>query len=227
MVDPQAKLAARRAGERKRIEAAVFDLVLELGYENVTPEAVSKRAGTGSGAIERQFGDVRTCVETLYVAIDQRFARRVEHAYESGVNWRDSLRAAAYAAADYFSECPRELRFCTVALLGAGATIMARRDVNLQRFVDMIDAGRQELADPASVGRGAAESAIGAIFEQMVRAVNRGGPQFDAREEVPGLMYLAVRPYVGHAEAMKEFSIPPPPPASGPEPLTRNSHELK
>jgi AcrR family transcriptional regulator len=227
MAEARRQTSAQAASERRRIEAAVFELVLTCGYEGTTVEAVCEWAGVRQEVLEREVGDVRSCVEAIYVGIDHRFTSRVEQAYEGGGEWRDSLRAAAYAAADYFAENPQQLRFCTVALLSAGATIMARRDVNLRRFVDMIDAGRQELDDPDSLGRGAAESAIGAIFEGMVRAVSRGGDPADARASVPELMYLAVRPYVGHAEAMEEFSFPPPPPASGPEPLTRNNRELK
>ena len=83
---------------------------------------------------------------------------------------------------------------------------------DLQRFVNLIDAGRAELPDPNAVGRGVAESAFGAIFERLVRTASRGDDVGRARDFVPSLMYLAVRPYLGHAEAMKEFSIPPPPP---------------
>ena len=121
------------------------------------------------------------------------------------------LRAAAYAAADFLSERPREVRFNVIAVLGAGEMVTARRDAYLRQLVDLVDAGRFELDDPDSLGRGVAESAIGSIFERMLRDVHRGGDVTDARAVVPELMYIAVRPYLGHEIAREELSIPPPP----------------
>lgn len=221
----------RRTGEavdgRERLLLAVFDLVLERGYAEATAEALCERAGVPMSFFDAQFGDVQTCVTALYEEITARFDEWVLPAYERESRWREGLRAAAYAAADFFASHTPEVRFCTVAILSAGELLAAKRDADLQRFVDLIDAGRGELPDPEAVGRGIAESSFGAIFERLLREASRSGHARQARDLVPELMYLAVRPYVGHAEAMKEFSIPPPPPASGPEPLTRNKRELK
>ncbi|MGN6662667.1 MAG: TetR/AcrR family transcriptional regulator [Solirubrobacterales bacterium] len=198
------------AHERERIEAAVFDLVLERGFAETTMEAVCERAGLPTRVFECHFADLQTCVAAVYGRIDDEVDREVRAAYETGDDWRSSLRAAAYAAADYFADHPREVRFSTVAIMDAGEMVAARRDANLQRFADLIDAGRFELPEPDAIGRGAAESAVGAIFERMLKNASRGGDARDARALVPELMYLAVRPYVGHREAIKELSVPPP-----------------
>lgn len=198
-------------GERERFLSAVFDVVLERGYAGTTAEAVCERAGAPMSSFAERFGDVQGCVTAAYEEITERFDRQVFPAYEAEPRWRDGLRAAAYAAADFFAEHPREVRFCTIAIFEAGDMLAATRDADLQRFVDLIDAGRAELPDPEALGRGVAESAFGAIFERLVRTASRGDDVGRARDFVPGLMYLAVRPYLGHAEAMKEFSVPPPP----------------
>jgi AcrR family transcriptional regulator len=214
-------------GGRERLLLAVFDLVLERGYAGTTAEALCEQAEVPRPFFDEQFGDVQTCVTALYEEITARFDEWVLPAYERELQWRGGLRAAAYAAADFFASHSREVRYCTVAILSAGELLAAKRDADLQRYVDLIDAGRSELPEPGAVGRGVAESSFGAIFERLVREASRSGHARRARDLVPELMYLAVRPYVGHAEAMKEFSMPAPPPATGPEPLTRNTCELK
>lgn len=203
--------AACVVGERERFLSAVLEVVLERGYAGTTAEEICERAGAPASSFEQRFGDVQGCVTAAYEEITDRFDRQVLPAYEAEPRWRDALRAAAYAAADFFADHPREVRFCTTAILEAGEMVAAKRDADLQRFVDLIDAGRSELADPEALGRGVAESAFGAIFEQLVRTASRGDDVSRARDFVPGLMYLAVRPYLGHAEAMREFSVPPPP----------------
>ncbi|MGN6275687.1 MAG: TetR/AcrR family transcriptional regulator [Solirubrobacterales bacterium] len=195
---------------RERIEAAVFDLVLERGYAGTTVDAVCERAGVSPAAFERHFADLQVCVAAVYGRINDEVDREVHAAYDTGTDWRSSLRAAAYAAADYFATHPREVRFTTVAIMDAGAMVAAERDAALQRYVSLIDAGRFEFPDPDAIGRGVAESAVGAIFERMLKNASRGGAVSDARALVPELMYLAVRPYVGHGEAIEELSLPPP-----------------
>jgi AcrR family transcriptional regulator len=190
--------------------SAVLEVVLERGYAGTTAEAICEQADVQMSFFTDRFGDVQGCVTAAYEEITGRFDRQVLPAYEAEPGWRDALRSAAYAAADFFAEHPREVRFCTIAVFEAGDMLAARRDADLQRFVNLIDAGRAELPDPDAVGRGVAESAFGAIFERLVRTASRGDDVGRARDFVPELMYLAVRPYVGHAEAMKEFSIPPP-----------------
>lgn len=207
---------ASAAGDRKRIEAAAFDLVLERGYAETTVDAVCERAEVTGEQFHRYFPDLQAWVVATYTQINDEFDCCVRAAYEAADGWRESLRAAAYAAADFFAEHPREVRFGTVAITEAGEMVAARRDANLQHFVDLIDAGRQELPDPDALGRSVAESVIGAIFERLMKDAGRGGVGH-ARKLVPELMYLAVRPYLGHAEALKELSTPPPfPPGAGP-----------
>jgi AcrR family transcriptional regulator len=207
---PQTQRRGDPIQERERIEAAMFELVLEHGYPETTAEGVWKRAEVSRQAFHSHFPDLQSCVVAVYDRINDEFNRQVQAAFRASPDWRTSLRAAAYAAADFLVAHPREVRFCTVAIADAGEMVAARRDANLQRFVDLIDAGRAELADPTAVGREVAEAAVGAVFERLLRTASRSGDARRAHDLVPELMYLAVRPYVGHAEALKELSAPPP-----------------
>ena len=131
-------------------------------------------------------------------------------AYEGERTWRDGLRAAAYAAAYYLRDHPDVVRFGTVEMFKAGLTAQSYRESHLQEMVDLIDAGRQELEDPESVGRGVAEATFGSIYEFIIKEVQSGRGTAHGEEFVPDLMYLAVRPYLGHERAREELSIPPP-----------------
>lgn len=214
---------APAAADRERIEAAAFDLMLERGYAETTVDAVCERAGVTAEQFHRHYQDLQAWVAVAYTQINDEFDCRVQAAHDAQEGWRDSLRAAAYAAADFFAEHPREVRFGTVAIAEAGEMVAARRDANLQHFVDLIDAGRQELPEPDSLSRSVAESVIGAIFERLMKDAGRGGVGH-ARTLVPELMYLAVRPYFGHDEARKELSAPPPfPPGGGPQGRAKTS----
>jgi len=195
---------------RESIIEAMINLVLERGYAATAVTAVTERAGVGSADFERHFADKQDCCLQIYLANNELFDQQVQAAFAAHERWRDALRAAAYAAADYFSEHPRRVRFNMIVVLSAGDMFAAQRDAYLRRLSNLIDAGRQELPDPDSVSRSLAESAIGSVFERVLREIHRGEFLGEPRDVVPELMYIAVRPYVGHEVAMLELSIPAP-----------------
>jgi hypothetical protein len=143
------------------------------------------------------------------------FDTRLQAAYMRGRDWRESLRGAAYASAFYIRDNPRVVRFGTLILFQAGAMAQAERDRHLHRLVDLIDAGRQELDDPSALDRGVAEGIFGSIYETVVREQQRKASTASAVEAVPQMMYIAVRPYLGHEAAREELQIPPPADPSG------------
>ena len=108
-------------------------------------------------------------------------------------DWRLRLRAAAYA-------------------------LYRRRDRSLlpvegevERLVELIDAGRAEPTAPASLTRLTAEALGGAISSQLCFAAGRDGHPSPEEELVPPLLYTAVLPYIGADAAAEELRAQPPP----------------
>lgn len=198
-------------GAQSRLAKATAELMAASGYERLTVEAIVDRAGVDRAEFDRRFDDVQDCVLKTYWYFSEEFNALLYAAFEAEEGWRDGFRAAAYAAARYVRAHPDVVRFGTVEMFGAGLMAQAHRQSHLQQLVDLIDAGRQELDDPDSVGRGVAEATFGSIYELIVKEVQSGRGTGHAEEFVPDLMYIAVRPYLGHERAREELSIPPPP----------------
>jgi AcrR family transcriptional regulator len=196
-----------------RLAQATAELMAAHGYESLTAAAIAERAGVDRAEFERRFEDVQDCVLQTYWYFTEEFNSRVYAAYEEKDEWREGFRAAAYAAARYVRDRPDVVRFGTVEMFGAGLMAQAYRQSHMQQLVDLIDAGRQELDDPDSVSRAVAEATLGSINEFIVKEVQAGRGTGHAEEFVPELMYIAVRPYLGHERAREELSIPPPPEA--------------
>jgi len=112
--------AAGAVGERERLLVAVLEVVVECGYAGTTAEAVCEQADVPMPSFTESFGDVQGCVTAAYEEITDRFDGQVLPAYEAEPRWRDALRSAAYAAADFFAEHPSEVRFCTIAFSRRG-----------------------------------------------------------------------------------------------------------
>lgn len=195
---------------RECISVAAIDLVLERGYAGTSVDDLLERAGVSREVFEREFSGKEDCVLSTIEERTERFRKVVYCAYEGCEVWRDNLRAAAYAAARWVRDNPRYIAFATMMMNGATELARTQRDMALQMFAEIVDAGRNELEDPASVSPDTAMVVIGSIYELLLRELSRGGGTGGAEGFVPQLMYLAVRPYLGHAEALKELSIPPP-----------------
>lgn len=194
----------------ERMREAAIDLVIERGYAALEVEAVVARAGVAPADFERHFAGKEDCCLQVYEANIADFDRLVVGAYLRHDQWRDALRAAAYAAAGYLRDHPREVQFGEIQMREGGEMAQARRDAYLHRIIDLIDAGRGELDDPDSLNRAAAEGALGAVYGYLLKELQAGSGTRSATEFVPQLMYIAVRPYLGHEAAREELTIPPP-----------------
>jgi AcrR family transcriptional regulator len=201
---------AERPQVRARLAVAAIDLVLECGYESVTVDDLIERAGVRRPEFEREFSGKEECVLAVIDTETDRFREIVYGVYDREAYWRDGLRAAAYAAARFVRENPRYTLFATTMMNGATELARARRDMAVQLLSDLIDAGRYELEDPSSVSGDTALAVVGGIYELMQKELSRGRGTGRAEDYVPQLMYIAVRPYLGHEEALKELSIPAP-----------------
>jgi hypothetical protein len=119
------------------------------------------------------------------------------------------LRAAGYASAGYFEHHPHETRFCLLEMTRAGNVHQAKAELVVRSSVEMIDAGRQELDDPDSISRSAAEWVAGSFMEMVLKRLSKTG-KLQVTELAPELMYTAARPYLGEEVGPRGASIPPP-----------------
>ncbi len=211
---------ARRAGvasngrpeprdARQAIAAAMIELVAEQGYKATTVKQLLERAGVQRAEFRRLFSGKRACFLEVYEEMSERFGRHVFAAFESEEEWRDGLRAAAYAAARWIGGHPLETRYAVIEMVAAGEFAQAHRETTLRGFVDLIDAGREQLDKPDSVSPAMADGVVGGILGILTKSLRRGA-RVRAEDIVPDLMFVAVRPYLGHEAAREELSIPPP-----------------
>ncbi len=204
-------VSGERLDARERICEAVMDLVIAHGYGAPTLEMVLEQANVSEVEFHRNFADVEDCCLQTYIDNLHNIDTAVYGAFERQGPWRDRLRAAVYAMARLLRDNPQRVRFDVVEMSSAGSLPQMHRERQLERLVDIVDLGRQELDDPASLTRAAAQSVIGAIYILVVGEVQSGSASWsDPESLVPDIMYVALRPYLGHEVAMEEFLIPPP-----------------
>jgi AcrR family transcriptional regulator len=213
---------------REQIMAAMLDLVDEQGYEAASLDQILQRAGATRGEFDGAFSSKEECALAILEEIVTTTLRNVQRAYEGEAHWPGSLRAAAYAHAEWIGENPKRVRFAMRQMLWSGSETEAT-------------------ADPNVVLPFTAAATVGAITQILSKRLREGG-DLDPLTFVPELMYKAVLPHLGRAAAEKELRIPPPQqsgpvgggylpgveksesagdkPASGPVRLPRGRHGL-
>jgi AcrR family transcriptional regulator len=199
------------SGSRDRICDALLDLAYRKGLSEIAVEEVREQAGVSGAEFDRLFPSKEACAIAVFERTLSNFRSLIIPAYESEARWPDSLRAAAYAMAQWITANPRETRFGAIELLWGGELAQASREAAFRSFLYMIDAGRDEAEDPDAVPAHAAEGIMGSITAMITRRALHG--RVEPYEFVPEIMYRAVRPYLGEETAKKELATPPPRPA--------------
>lgn len=186
----------------------MVELVGSRGYAAAGIELVCKRADVSRRHFERCFGDMEDCFLSLHEEVAAELCDRVTSAYEEPTSWHDRVWAAGWAAMRFLLEDPVRARFLVVEVNRAGNRARARRDRILQCVADFLDAGREELEDPASISRCTAEIAAGAVYG-AIRARVEAGSLDRGEDFLPELVYLAVFPYLGARAAEGELMVRP------------------
>lgn len=188
----------------------MLELAAARGYEAFSLHELLDRAQLDEERFRRYFDGKRECFLWVFDVEIARFDEIMFAAYEAQPSWRRGLRAAAYAMADYIEANQDFVRYALVATADAGDLAQLQLDAVLQTYVELVDRGRQYLADPESVSRSAAEALVGSVFS-LLRKRAAAGHIEEPWRLVPQFMYLALRPYLGDRVAREELTIPPPP----------------
>lgn len=194
------------------IATAIVDVVVERGYAAATVEEAIERAGISRAEFDRRFAGKEDCVLKVYEAFIAHFEHAVQDAYDGQMGWRDSLRAAAYAASEWMAEHPNQMRFGAVEVLAAESEmIRVRREEVAQFCLGLVDLGRAEAPDPDAVPESAAVMVIGSVLQTLTNRLEKHG-EVDPVGATPEMMYQAVRPYLGEEMAREELTAPRPTP---------------
>ncbi len=201
--------------ERERIVRTLVELVGERGFRETELADVLAVAGVEEAVFSRHFAGMEECFLAAWDELAIAHGALAAREFESDRPWRERMRAAAWVTLSYLQADRRRTRFLVLEILNAGEVAQAHRDLAIAAQVEWIDGGRQEMEDPASLGRATAEHIAGAINEMLVRRTRSGQIFRGGNEVLRELMYMAVRPYCGDGAARAELQLPPPPDLEG------------
>lgn len=189
------------------LAVAVVREVFERGPA-ASAAGVIARAGVPAESFWERYVSVEDCAGDALERFAADFERRVGGAFNTRTSWRDSLRAAAYEAADFIDGSPELTDFGMVGVLRMESERgrLARERVFIW-CARLIDLGQTEPESRAPDDGSAATFAIGSIMQLLTHRL-QAEEEFDVYEVVPEMMYSIVRVYLGDEAAEEELSRP-------------------
>jgi AcrR family transcriptional regulator len=194
---------------KERIAEAMIALVGRQGYEASSVAEICEEARVSEKEFGALFANKQACLEEVWEAMTSDYICSCRGAYMNEEGWRDGLRAAGYAALDWLFEDEARTRFFLIEVMSGGEMVRARRDLMMDAFIEMLDAGRNEATDQA-LSRGSAEALTGAVYNNAIESIKAREGLAEARQRVKRVMHVIVLTYLGPEAAAEELRIPAP-----------------
>jgi AcrR family transcriptional regulator len=162
------------ANQRQRIIAAVAPAAAELGYAEMSVEAIIVRAGVSRRTFYEHFKNKEDAFLAAYDTAVQRAVTRVRHAYQGQATALDRLRAGIAAYLHLLASDPDAARMGIVEVLAAGPRAIARRADTLHLFAAIIEDNIRELVPSCRNPALTAQTMVGGIHEAIISRILTG-----------------------------------------------------
>ncbi len=171
------------ANQRERITAAVGQAAAELGYAEMSVEAIVARAGVSRRTFYQHFKNKEDAFLAAYDAVVRQQSRHIRRAYFEETTVQQRLRAGIRAYMEFIASEPGLARMCIVEVLAAGPRAMAKRAEAMQMFAEIIEDNIHELIPGCRRAALAAETIVGGIHEVVLSRILA-----DRIDELPSLV---------------------------------------
>jgi AcrR family transcriptional regulator len=191
--------------QRARILAAMFDVATEHGAGNVSVADVVERSGVSRRTFYETFADREDC---FLAAFDDALAfasQRVLPAYRTERRWRERIRAGVVAFLSFLDEEPVIGRLLVRESLTAGEKTRARRDEVLALLASVVDEGRGESKNAATLPSLTAEGLVGGALSIIDARISSDTSMLELANSLVSMIVLA---YLGPLAARRELERP-------------------
>jgi AcrR family transcriptional regulator len=185
--------------QRERMLAASAQAVAERGYAHTNVADIIAIARVSRRTFYEHFSDKEDCLLAAYDAVVQQLFRAVSEAYLAESDWCDRVHAGLTALAEFVTDEPDFARMCFLEAPLALAAGRRRRADAMALFASFLE---PERGRPTNLGvpHLAVEVIVGGLYEVIYSRLAAGHPE-QLLDELPEIVYCALVPFAGHAEA--------------------------
>jgi AcrR family transcriptional regulator len=162
------------ANQRERILSAVAQATAELGYPDMSVEAIIARAGVSRRTFYEHFKNKEDAFLAAYDATVHRLATHVRRAYLQQATALERLRAGIGAYLQFLASEPELARMGVVEVLAAGPRALARRGDALRLFAEIIEDNIHQLVPSCRRPALTSQTIVGGIYEVVFSRILAG-----------------------------------------------------
>lgn len=168
--------------QRERILRAVAQAVAELGYYQMSVEAIIARARVSRRTFYEHFKNKEYAFLAAYDAAVHQLARFIRRAYLQETTVAERLRAGLKAYLQFLADDPELARMVIAEVLAAGPRAMEQRNAAMRLFAEIIEDNIHELIPGCRRAALTAEIIVGGIHEVVLNRIQAG-----RTDELPGM----------------------------------------
>jgi AcrR family transcriptional regulator len=189
------------AHQRQRIFAATTELVAKRGYHGTSIDLITKTARVALSTFYEIFETKEDCFIAAFDDAVTEARDDLAAAVDPEQPWPEQIAAGLAAFLDLVVANPSKARMCLVEAQGAGPLLLDRYEVALDTLAPKLREGR-ELAEERKLPERTEEAIVGGMVWVLYQRIVRG--EFDQVAALfPELLQIALRPYLGQAEAQR------------------------
>lgn len=192
-------IAART--QRQRILDGMAECVAEKTFSATTIADIVAEAGISRATFYKHFPNKQECFEAAADEFVERLRSAVAGAYASADPGPERVRKGIATVLELLAAQPAYARLLVIEAILVDASLIDRyRSI----LVKALEIPRKEGSDPR--GSGKVRSAYGQAQVLLANQV-LDGRTADLPELLPDLVYIALSPFVGQAEALKQAQL--------------------
>jgi AcrR family transcriptional regulator len=184
--------------QRKRLKAALTDVLLEHGYAKTTLSLTSARANVSKSDFYKHFESKDDCFRAAYEDAVDEIGKSLRAGGRQG-EWAPRVIDSLASLLAFLARNPAQARLALVEGLCAGRFIYDRHLEAIQDFAPCLGEGTAVLPDSID------EAVVGGIVTLLTRRV-RAGETESLEDFLPDIAEFALAPYIGAEEARRIIS---------------------
>lgn len=189
--------------QRRRLLAAMVQVLAEQGLRGATVQLVSARAEVSPAAFRKLFPSIDDCFLALLEQMRTRSTTLMVEAFKRETSWEDGVLAGLEALLMFLDSEPALAKVCLVEALAGPSRGLKQRAESLQQLKPLLDGLRKQLQADQQPPAMAADAAIASVFGILhAKLVNGEAPPFI--ELLGELAGIVVAPYLGVQVARKQ-----------------------
>ena len=192
------------AHQRERLLLAAAELIAKRGYRGTTIDLIAKTAHVAPSTFYENFETKEACFLAAFDEAIVALRDGLIAAADPGHAWPGQFALGLGTLLGLLASNPARAKMCVVEAPGGGPALLARYEATLDSAVPYLRRGR-ELSD-ARIPARAEESILGGIVWVLHQHIVLGEAE-RLPMLLPELLPIALRPYLGPAEASRLASL--------------------